>query len=149
MCSELGCESLVSVLSPHFLSWALTSLGFWISLLQNGGSHSHPSPSFLQGREGRTGELPAMNALRSQAEVGREIKAGYSVLLGYSLGTPCLNESGNLLLSSQKEGWEEAPGACISQTSPGPGWAAISPPGLPGRAKACLWGDLVPFLGLW
>lgn len=79
MCSELGCESLVSVLSPHFLSWALTSLGFWISVQQNAGSHSHPSPSFLQGGERRTGELPAMNALRSnalrsQAEVGREIK---------------------------------------------------------------------------
>lgn len=79
MCSELGCESLVSVLNPHFLSWALTSLGFWISVQQNAGSHSHPSRSFLQGEERRTDELPAMNALRSntlrsQAEVGKEIK---------------------------------------------------------------------------
>lgn len=53
MCSELGRESLVSVLSPYFLSWALTSLGFgFLFSKMQGAIPTPPAASFRAGREG-------------------------------------------------------------------------------------------------
>lgn len=60
MYSELECGCLVSVLSPHFLGWALvfSRLMFWLSPQQNEASHfvPAPSPSLLLGQKSWTDE---------------------------------------------------------------------------------------------
>lgn len=119
----------LSVLSPHVLSWVLISLDF---VLTFSSTECQPvllylptSPSFLQGRERRTDcELPELSALRSQVEIGKEIKGVFYVLRMLFRGSVFkLGLKPPTELS--KGGPEEALGACITQTSQGPGWAGV------------------------
>lgn len=127
MCSALRCGGLLSVLGPHVLSWVLISRGF---VLTFSSAECQPvvlclplSPSFLQGREGRTDcELPELSALRSLMETGTEIKGVFYALRMLSRGS-VLKLGLKPPTELSKGGPEEGPGACITQTSQGPGWA--------------------------